>query len=343
MSQTNDIRTITGYRISIIILFLIILAIVFFLSLAFGSTDLNINELIHSLFFDKESANHRILIKIRFPRVITAGLIGMCLSLSGCLLQGVMRNPLASPNIIGVSSGAGLSAIIIFILFPGYYYLITPVAFLGAFLTTLVVYSISWKGGASPMRLVLSGIAVSSFLSAGSNALMIFYPDRIHNVIGFMVGSLTTITWQNVFGLWPYTLIGSIVSFFLAEQLNILLLGDETAIGLGVKVEMLRLIFILIASLLAAAAISIVGLLGFVGLIVPHLTRLIIGNNARYLIPGSILLGGIIVMSCDLIGRIIIAPLELPVGIIMALLGAPFFIYLLRKGGIKKNGKSFDN
>ena len=278
--------------------------------------------------------------KIRLPRSITAGLVGFCLSLAGCLLQGVMRNPLASPNIIGVSSGAGFAAVIIFILFPGYYYLVTPFAFLGAFLTTLLVYALSWKGGASPLRLILSGIAVSSFLGAGSNALMIFFPDRIQNVIGFMVGSLSSITWQNVYGLWPYALVGFIISNILADQLNILLLGDETAVSLGLRVEWIRMMFIIIASLLAAAAVSVVGLLGFVGLIVPHLARLIIGNNARFLIPGSALLGAIVVMLCDLVGRTVIRPLELPVGIIMSVLGAPFFIYLLRKGGVYRGNKS---
>ncbi|MCK5197414.1 MAG: iron ABC transporter permease, partial [Spirochaetales bacterium] len=292
----------------------------------------------HFIFVDTEAVKHKIIMKIRLPRSLTAGLVGCCLAMAGCLLQGIMRNPLASPNIIGVSAGAGLAAVVIFILFPGLYFLITPFAFMGAFITTLVVYTLAWKGGASPLRLILSGIAVSSFLGAGSNTLMIFYPDRVQNVIGFMVGSLSAITWQDVYGLWPYALGGFILSNLLADQLNILLLGDETAVSLGVRVERVRLAFIFIASLLAAAAVSVVGLLGFVGLIVPHLARLIIGNNARFLIPGSAILGAIIVMLCDLIGRTIIRPLELPVGVIMSLLGAPFFLYLLLRGGMKIGG-----
>ena len=336
MAAGGDIRTHTSYRLAVLGVLAIVLVVAFFAAVAVGSTQLSLGEVFHYLFVDHESTRHRILVKIRIPRVIVAGLVGMSLALSGCLLQGVMRNPLASPNIIGVSSGAGLAAVSVLILFPGLYYLVTPIAFFGAFITTIVVYTLAWKEGANPLRLVLSGIAVSSFLGAGSNALMIFYPDRVQNVIGFMVGSLSSITWADVTGMWPYTLAGLALSLLLSPQLNILLLGDDTARSLGVKVERVRMLFILISSLLAASAVSIVGLLGFVGLIVPHLARLVIGNNAKYLVPGSALLGAVIVVSCDLVGRVVIRPLELPVGIIMSLLGGPFFLYLLRKGGIRK-------
>jgi iron complex transport system permease protein len=333
-----DIRTFTGYRISVLLVLVMMLVPAFFVAVGFGAIELSLGELIRSLFIETDSTSHRILTRIRMPRAVAAGLVGFSLSLAGCLLQGIMRNPLASPNIIGVSSGAGFAAVVIFILFPGYYFLVAPVAFLGAFITTVVVYALAWQDGAGPLRLVLSGIAVSSFLGAGSNALMTFYPDRIQNVIGFMVGSLSAITWRQVHGLWPYACAGLILSMILADRLNILLLGDETAVSLGLKVERSRMIFIVIASLLAAASVSVAGLLGFVGLIVPHLARLIIGNNARYLVPASALLGALIVLVCDTIGRVIIRPLELPVGIIMSILGAPFFLYLLRKGGVRKGG-----
>lgn len=329
----HELRTHTGYRLAVLAVLSFLLVIVFFMAIAVGSTQLKLGEVVGYLFFETDATEHRILMKIRVPRVLVAALVGASLALSGCLLQGVMRNPLASPNIIGVSSGAGLAAVTVLILFPGYYYLVTPVAFLGACATTIIVYSLAWTGNTSPLRLVLSGIAVSSFLGAGSNALMIFFPDRVQNVIGFMVGSLSMITWKDFMLMWPYTLAGFLLSMLVSSPFNILLLGDETATSLGVKVERVRMFFILISSLLAASAVSVVGLLGFVGLIVPHLARLIIGNNARYLIPGSTLLGMIIVIGCDMIGRIVLRPLELPVGIIMALLGGPFFLYLLRKKG----------
>ena len=340
MNIKNDLRTDTGYRLTVIIILLIISVLAVLLSICFGSTRMSPGEVFRYLFLDTDTTRHDILLKLRVPRTLTAGLVGCCLALSGCLLQGVMRNPLASPNIIGVSAGAGFAAVLIFILFPGYYYLVTPAAFLGALGTTLIVYAFSWKGGASPLRLVLSGIAVASLLGALSNALMIFFPDRIQNTIGFMVGSLSSVTRQDVSGLWPYALGGLILSWLFSDRLNILLLGDETATGLGLKVERSRLIFIILASLLASAAVSVVGLLGFVGLIVPHITRLIIGNNARFLIPASALSGAIIVMLCDLIGRVIIRPLELPVGIIMAVIGAPFFLHLLRRSSLSRRSGS---
>ena len=336
--MSEDIRANIAWRLGVLLVFSGLLVLTLLLAVGFGSTEFSFSELFRHLFVETDSTKHRILMKIRMPRAITAALVGFCLSLSGCLLQGIMRNPLASPNIIGVSAGAGLGAVVIFILLPDYMFLVTPVAFISAFLTTLLVYLISWKGGATPLRLVLSGIAVASFLGAGSNTLMIFFPDRVQNVIGFMVGSLSAINWGHVMMLWPYALFGVLVSLFLADRLNILLLGDETAVSLGVSVEKNRLIFMLLASLQAAAAVSVVGLLGFVGLIVPHLARLIIGNNARFLIPGSALLGATVVLGCDTLGRVIIRPLELPVGIIMSLLGAPFFLYLLRKEGIYRGG-----
>jgi iron complex transport system permease protein len=337
---TAGLRGRLKYRISLLIFLLLLLVFVTFLSVCIGSSRMSFSEVVNYLFFETDSIGHRILVKIRLPRTLAAGLVGSSLAMAGCLLQGIMRNPLASPNILGVSSGAGLAAVTILILLPDFYYLVTPFAFLGAFTTTVLVYFLAWKGGASPLRLVLSGVAVSSFLSAGSNTLMTLYPDRVHNIIGFMVGSLSAVTWENVYGLWPYALGGFLVANLLAERLNILQLGDETAVSLGLKTERIRLVFIVISSLLAAASVSIVGLLGFVGLIVPHLTRLLLGNNARYLIPGSALTGAIIVMLCDLIGRTILSPIELPVGVIMSLLGAPFFLYLLRRGGLRPGGSS---
>ena len=336
----NDLRTSSGYRLTVIIILLIVSFLIILLSISFGSTRMTPNDVFKYLFIDTDSTRHNILLKLRVPRALAAGLVGSCLAISGCLLQGVMRNPLASPNIIGVSAGAGFAAVLIFILFPGYYYMVTPAAFLGSLGTTILVYSLSWKGGASPLRLVLSGIAVASFLGALSNALMIFFPDRIQNTIGFMVGSLNSVSWQNVNGLWPYALGGLLISWLFSDRLNILLLGDETAVGLGLKVERSRLLFIILASLLASSAVSVVGLLGFVGLIVPHITRLIIGNNARFLIPASALSGAIIVMLCDLIGRVIMRPLELPVGIVMAVIGAPFFLHMLRRSSLnRRTGK----
>lgn len=318
---------------STVILALIILTIIsFFLSLGNGAVKLNPSEILDAIFFQDDSLNHQIVWNVRLPRTIVAGLVGICLSLSGAILQGIMRNPLASPNIIGVSSGAGLASLIILIIFPQYYYLAPIGAFIGALSATLFIYFLSWKEGVLPSRLILAGVAVSSFLSAGSNAIMTFFPEKVSGVINFMVGGLSAVMWSDVKIILPYAIFGVIILGFLPSKLNILSLGDEVAIGLGLRVERTRFIFIIISSLLAGAAVSVVGLLGFVGLIVPHMARLFLGSDYRYLFPGSIFLGASILMLCDTIARTIFAPVEIPVGIIMSGLGAPFFLYLLRRG-----------
>ncbi|MFA5576355.1 MAG: iron ABC transporter permease [Tissierellaceae bacterium] len=317
---------------NMIIIGLVIFSIVgFFISVGVGAVKISPKDIIRSILYGKDTVNYQIIWNVRIPRTIVAALVGISLSLSGAILQGIMRNPLAGPNIIGVSSGGGFFAFIILIVFPHYYYLVPIGAFLGALIATLFIYSLAWKEGVLPTRLVLAGVAVSSLFSAGSNGLMIFHPDRVQGVINFMVGGLSAITWNDVRMIFPYTLMGIIAILFLPNKLNILMLGDEVSTGLGLKVEKTRFIFIIISSLLAGSAVSVVGLLGFVGLIVPHMVRLFIGSDYRYLFPGTIFFGASLVMICDTLSRTLFAPAEIPVGIIMSALGAPFFLYLLRK------------
>jgi iron complex transport system permease protein len=249
----------------------------FFISIGNGAVKISLSEIINTILLGEGTVNYQIIWNVRLPRTITASLVGTCLALSGCILQGVMRNPLASPNIIGVSSGAGLMTLVVLIIFPDYYYLAPLGAFTGALLATLFIYFLAWKEGAATTRLILAGVAVSSLLGAGNNAIMTFYPDKISGVIGFMVGGLSSTNWKHVDMIFPYAIMGMILLLFISNKLNILLLGDEVATGLGLNVEATRFLFIIISSLLAGAAVSVVGLLGFVGLIVPHITRLFIG------------------------------------------------------------------
>lgn len=315
----------------IIIVFILLFIASFFFSVGNGAVKISPIGIMKSILYEKDTVNYQIIWNVRLPRTIVAALVGICLALSGAILQGVMRNPLAGPNIIGVSSGGGFFALIILILFPKYYYLVPVGAFIGALSATLFIYSLAWKEGVLPTRLVLAGVAVSSLFSAGTNGLMTFFPDRVHGVLGFMVGGLSAITWIDVRMILPCALLGILLILFLPDKLNILMLGDEVSIGLGIDVEKTRFIFIIISSLLAGSAVSVVGLLGFVGLIVPHMARLFIGSDYRYLFPGSIFFGASMVMICDTLSRVIFAPAEIPVGIIMSGLGAPFFLYLLRK------------
>ncbi len=315
----------------ILLLFVLLFVLSFFISLGNGAVKITPKEIVKAILIKDNTVNRQVIWNVRLPRTIVAALVGICLSLSGAILQGVMRNSLAGPSIIGVSSGGGLAALIILIIFPEYYYLVPGGAFLGSLLATLFIYFLAWKEGVLPSRLILAGVAVSALLNAGINALMTFYPDRVAGVIGFMVGGLSATTWTQVKMLFPYAAIGVFLVLLLPTKLNVLMLGDEVATGLGLNVERTRFIFIILSSLLAGSAVSVVGLLGFVGLIVPHITRLFIGSDYRYLFPGAIFFGASMVMICDTLARVLFAPMEIPVGIIMSAFGAPFFLFLLRK------------
>lgn len=318
-------------KASILIIFIFLFIFSFFLSIGNGAVKINPLNIINILLYEKDSVAYQIIFNIRLPRTIVAMLVGISLSLAGSILQGVMRNPLASPKIIGVSSGGGFFAYILLILLPQYYYLVPIGAFFGALLASLIIYSLAWKRGIVTNRLILAGVAVSSIFTAGTNSLMTFFPERVQGVLGFMVGSLSATSWQDVKMILPYTLIGVVILLFTPNKLNILMLGDDVAIGLGLNVEWTRFLFIILASLLAGAAVSVVGLLGFVGLIVPHMVRIFIGSDYIYLFPGTIFFGASVVMICDTLARILFAPMEIPVGVIMSAFGAPFFLYLLRK------------
>lgn len=319
-------------NIFIMILFFAVLVITFFLSVGYGAVPISPKEIVEALIHGEDSGvNYQIIFNIRLPRTIVAMLVGMALALSGAILQGIMGNSLATPNIIGVSSGAGLTALSILILFPTHYYLVPLGAFIGAFLATMFIYALAWKEGVLPARLILAGVAVNSIFGAGNNILISLFPDRLAGAVSFMVGGLSGSNWKDVKMVFPYILVGVALTLLLSEKLNILVLGDEVATGLGLEVEKTRFIFIIISSIMAGSAVSVAGLLGFVGLIVPHMTRMFVGTDHKYVFPTAILLGSIIVMGCDLLARVLFAPKEIAVGIIMSIIGGPFFLYLLRK------------
>ncbi len=303
----------------------------FVLSIAKGSVEIPLEEIWQALLGAGGGMHEQILMNIRLPRTIVAALVGINLSLSGAILQAIMKNPLADPHIIGISSGAGLAGIFVMLVLPEQGWLITPVAFFGAMAAALCIYILAWKNGIRPIRIILAGVAVSAFLGAGISALMIFYSDRVHSALMWMVGGLSARSWPHAEIIYPYTVAGFLLAVFGARHLNILQLGDEMAKGLGLRVELTRLSMTAVAALLAASAVSVSGLLGFVGLMVPHAARLMMGSDYRFLLPGAALLGMAVVMFSDTFARTAFAPVELPVGIIMAVLGAPFFLFLLRR------------
>ena len=321
----------TAWRFFVLALFALSAISGLFLSLTKGSLDIKVEQIIAILQSPQMDAQSQIIWNIRLPRTIVGAFVGINLAISGAILQAVMRNPLADPHIIGISSGAGLAGVTVMILFPQMDYLITPIAFLGAMAAAVCIYILAWKNGIKPVRIILAGVAVSAFLGAGISGLMIFYSDRVHGALMWMVGGLAARSWPHVGIIMPYAIIGLILALVCANYLNILQLGDEMARGLGLNVEVVRIAMTAIAALLAASAVSVAGLLGFVGLIVPHAARLLIGSDYRFLLPASALLGIGVVTLSDTLARTMFSPVELPVGIIMAVLGAPFFLFLLRR------------
>ena len=331
-------KTITKYginrkwwRFGVLLTFLALAVTGLFLSIIKVAAEISLAQIFLILTAPDSEPASQIIWNIRLPRAIVGALVGSNLALSGAILQAVMRNPLADPHIIGISAGAGLGGIVMMILLPAYSNLVTPVAFVGAMAAAVAIYILAWKNGIKPVRMILAGVAVSTFLSAGISGIMIFYSDRVHGALMWMVGGLSARSWPHVTIILPYAVIGLILALISAYYLNVLQLGDEMARGLGLNVELARVLLTAVAALLAASAVSVVGLLGFVGLIVPHITRLLLGTDYRLLIPGAALLGAAIVTLSDTFARVILAPVELPVGIIMAIIGAPFFLFLLRR------------
>lgn len=318
-------------RLGMLLVFTLAVIVSFALSLAVGAVKLPLIDVIKVLWQQPVDSMSQIIWNIRLPRTLVGAMVGMNLALSGAILQAVMKTPLADPHIIGVSSGAGLAGILILILFPHMEYLLTPAAFLGAMGAAVVIYAMAYKGGIRPIRIVLSGVAVSAFLGAGIAGLLVFYSDRVHGALLWMVGGLSARSWPQFHTILPYSILGTVLALFSARQLNILELGDDVAASLGLRVERTRFIMTAVAALLAASAVSVAGVLGFVGLIVPHTARLFVGADYRYVLPGAALLGSAAVMLSDTLARTAFAPAELPVGVIMAFAGAPFFLYLLRK------------
>ncbi len=333
-------KSIINKKFILILVLIGILAVSFVLALAFGSVSVSPVEVIKALFSaDGASTSATIIRSIRLPRVFAGILAGVGLSTAGVILQGVMNNALASPNTIGVGSGAGFFVMLAIVLFPKNVAIQPVFAFAGALIATLAIFALAYFADTSRITIILAGITVSSFLTAGINLLKTLDTDIAININSFLIGSLSGVS----FGAIRIPAIGIAATFlaavFMARPLNMLGLGDEVARSLGMRIGVTRFLLLIISSVLAGCVVSYAGLLSFAGLIVPHICRRLFGSDARILIPCSALLGGSFVLLCDLLGRVIASPYELPTGIIMSFIGGPFFIYLIirKKGGRRLN------
>lgn len=298
------------------------------IAMKLGSISISYRELFEGLFvaYDKRVAT---IYDLRFPRIIVALLGGAALSCSGLLFQAVLKNPLADPGIIGISGGASLAASVISGLFPILYFSVPLFAFLGGLLAFVLIYSLSWKGSLDPVRIILIGIAVAAVFT-GLESVLGGLTDRTG--VSVSVSGLAQLVWSDVAMMAVYSIVGLVLALVLSPVCNLLALDDKTVRGLGVNVDLVRFVISVAAVLLVSGVTAVIGVVGFLALIVPHMARRIVGSDHRILVPFCILLGGFVLLLADTVGRCIAPPNEIAASVIMSIVGGPFFIILLKRG-----------
>ena len=309
----------------VLALLIFILALI---AMKLGSISISYRELFEGLFvaYDKRVAT---IYDLRFPRIIVALLGGAALSCSGLLFQAVLKNPLADPGIIGISGGASLAASVISGLFPVLYFSVPLFAFLGGLLAFVLIYSLSWKGSLDPVRIILIGIAVAAVFT-GLESVLGGLTDRTG--VSVSVSGLAQLVWSDVAMMAVYSIVGLVLALVLSPVCNLLALDDKTVRGLGVNVDLVRFVISVAAVLLVSGVTAVIGVVGFLALIVPHMARRIVGSDHRILVPFCILLGGFVLLLADTVGRCIAPPNEIAASVIMSIVGGPFFIILLKRG-----------
>jgi iron complex transport system permease protein len=288
-------------------------------------------DVLRTIFTPENTEYGFVVTTLRLPRALIASLAGMSLAVSGAIVQGIVRNPLASPDVIGIGSGAGLAAVIVIVLFPSSPLYVLPVsALLGAVAAAVLIYLLAWKAGSSPLRLILAGIGISAILQALITIITI--SGKIHLVRKaaiWMAGSIYSRSWEHFWPLLPWTAVFIPLVMALSRHLNALELGEDVAKGLGTQIEWKRGLLLFACVALVGSAVATAGTIGFVGLMAPHIARRLVGSGHGALVPASALVGGLIVLLADLAGKLVFAPIEIPVGIVTAVIGAPYFVSLL--------------
>ncbi|MBK8549944.1 MAG: iron ABC transporter permease [Ignavibacteria bacterium] len=319
----------------ILTLLVVALIISFLISLSVGSAAIPFEE-IFKIFSPGNEMNKRILLDIRLPRVLNTMLVGASLSCSGIILQSMLRNNLAEPGLLGISAGAGLGAILIFILpYSIPFMFITPVSFIFAAVTTTLIFYFAkglgnkYSNFISTNKIILTGIAISALISSVNGFLLLISGNSVNQILYWLNGGFSGKGWNEFSTGILFVITGIAGSVFISKDLNVLNLGEELSISLGLNLKRIQKISIILSSLLAASAVSIAGIISFVGLIVPNLAKLLIGEDYRYAVPCSVILGAIFLMVSDTIARLVIAPAEIPVGIVTSFIGAPVFIWLI--------------
>lgn len=302
------------------------------ISIGMGSVKLTPMQVINVLCGqDTTSIAAKIVLFSRLPHTCAAMLAGMALAVAGTVIQTVLHNPLASPGIIGVNSSAGFSVALVCAIAPTAQRFTPLAAFLGGFVGVLLIMGLSYRTGASRMTVVLAGVAISNLFSAGIDAIVTLVPDALHGVTDFRIGGFSNVSMTQLMPAAIMIIISFILVLSLSQQLDILALGSDVAQSLGLSVKPVRFVLLVLSAAMAGAAVSFSGLLSFIGLIVPHTMRRFVGNDSFALLISSALGGAFFVMICDLLARCLFSPFELPVGIVLAFAGAPFFLWLLLK------------
>lgn len=327
----KKIRIIISFVVTVILL-----ALLFVVSCNTGSLKVTPKELFDGLFIAYDE-NVATIYDLRFPRIFISMLAGGAIAVSGVLFQAVLKNPLADPGIIGISSGASFAAVLVTAFVPQLFFFTPLFAFLGGVLAFALVYSLSWKGGLSPLRIILVGVAVNAMFTGLSSAFNSMTGSNMSNVAAIVNGNITMKTWDDVKTLVPYVIIGLILALVFSQMCNLLSLEDKTARSLGINVNRMRILISMTAVLLASISTAVAGVVSFLGLIVPHIGRILVGSDHRVLIPFSALFGALVFLFADTLGRTIAAPYEISASIIMSVIGGPFFIFLLRRS---KYGKT---
>ncbi|MBM7106710.1 Iron-uptake system permease protein FeuB [Brevibacillus laterosporus] len=305
-----------------------------FVAISFGAKDLTLSTVWTAITsYNPELTTHQIVHEMRLPRVIGAAVVGAAFAVAGALMQGVTRNPLADAGILGINAGATFVVAISFAFLPSLSYTsLMIMSFLGAVLSTILIFLLGSQvaGGLTPLRLTIAGAVVAAFLHSLSSGIAIYY-DLSQDLAFWYAGGVSGVRWSHLTVLVPVILIAILCAFLLGRSVSLLSLGDDVADNLGVHTKQIRLLGMAIAVLLAGVSVSAVGSIGFVGLVIPHISRKLVGVNYRYIIPMSALLGAILLVVADLGARTINPPRELAIGVMVALVGVPFFLYLARK------------
>ncbi|MEJ8548065.1 FecCD family ABC transporter permease [Brevibacillus borstelensis] len=320
--------------LAVILVLFLVLALGIVLSIGIGSVHISVPDVLRSLVGMGESAHQIVVLNLRLPRIVAAVIVGAALAVSGAILQALVRNPLASPDLIGTTTGATAAAVAFISFTNGAFSIhwLPLVALVGGFFSASLTYMAAWRRGISPLRMALIGVSISSAMSALTVFFMIAGPLHLANqALGWMTGTIYGTSWEHVFVLLPWVSGFLLLTFLQIRYLNIQELGDDMAKGAGVNVEKKRLTLIAISVALASAAVGIAGGISFVGLMAPHMARKLVGTGYGSLLPASAILGGMFVLLADLIARTLFVPLDIPAGVFTATIGAPFFMYLLYK------------